>query len=432
MSVQIVLGAQWGDEGKGKIVDAFSEKADIVIRFNGGGNAGHTIVVGDKKEAIHLCPSGIVRKGVINIVGPGVVFDLSVGSREIQLASSYGSRVLLDQATPVVLPMHRVLDAGRESAAGKSAIGTTKRGIGPAYSDFWLRRGLRLGDLTSRSSTHNALVNSGYFDELLTLARHFGVENGKVDLSCLNLGINPLSLDETIDWCMKYAGKIIPHLADTRQFVHKAIREDRDVLFEGAQGVLLDTMHGFRPFTTSSCCTAAGVAATFGVFKFDRVIGVAKAYCTRVGAGPFPTELTNGIGEKLRYQGNEYGTTTGRPRRCGWIDLRALSYACRVGGITNLIVTKLDVLSGFESLKYCYDYENIDSQQTLTTADANSATPQYSETPGWSNDITSARSLEELPDVSISYLNEIENHTGIPIDAVGIGPERDQIIWRSR
>lgn len=432
MSVQVVLGAQWGDEGKGKIVDTFAEQADVVVRFNGGGNAGHTIVVEDKKEAIHICPSGIVREGVVNIVGPGVVFDLKVGSKELQLATKYGSRVMLDHSTPVVLPMHRALDAGREVAAGKSAIGTTKRGIGPAYSDFWLRRGVKLSDLLSRSLVREALVTSGYFDELLALATHFGVNNGKVDLESLNLDIDPLSLDATIDWCMSYADQIASHLMDTRQFVHKAINSNKNVLFEGAQGVLLDTMHGFRPYTTSSCCTAAGVAATFGVFKFDRVIGVTKAYSTRVGAGPFPTELTNGIGDRLREQGFEYGTTTGRPRRCGWIDLQALSYACRVGGITNLVITKLDVLSGFKLLEICDSYRGMDTRKTLTGMSAESAIPQYLKVPGWQDDITSVRSFEDLPVESKFYLNEIELHAGIPVDAVGVGPERDQIIWKRK
>ncbi len=432
MSVQIVLGAQWGDDGKGKIVDTISENSDIVVRFNGGGNAGHTIVVDGKKEAIHICPSGIIREGVVNIVGPGVVFDLAVGSSELELAKKYGSTVLLDHSTPVVIPMHRALDAGREVAAGKIAIGTTKRGIGPAYGDFWLRRGVRLNDLTNKRLVQEALTQSGYFDELCAIAKHLGVDNCKVDLSDLNIEIDPMSLDQTVDWCMKYADSIVPNLGDTRGYVHNAIQLGSNVLFEGAQGILLDTMHGFRPYTTSSCCTAAGVSSTFGVFKFDRVIGVAKAYSTRVGSGPFPTELNNGVGERLRTQGKEFGTTTGRPRRCGWIDMHALSYACRMGGITDLIVTKLDVLSGFKNLQMCDGYANISAEKTLTGMSVASAVPQYLKVPGWSDDITKTKLFEDLPIESRAYLNEIELHTGIPVDAIGIGPERDQIIWKNR
>lgn len=427
MPATVVLGAQWGDEGKGKIIDSLAEDADVVVRFQGGANAGHTIVIADKTYPIHLLPSGIFRKNKVNLVGPGVVFDPEVGLKELELAQTFGSQVILDEQTPIVLPLHRLIDAAREQAAGSSAIGTTKRGISPAYSDFWLRRGVTLGDFRSADRLRTALETRRYWVDLFTTVSTLSGE--KLERT-LGYPFSLFHLDDTIDWLMSFSDQIVPLLGDTRGSVHKALSQDKQVLFEGAQGVMLDAYHGSRPYVTSSLCTAAGVSATYGVYEFDRVVGVAKAYATRVGAGPFPTELHDARGEALRQRGHEFGTTTGRPRRCGWLDLPALRYACRVGGITELVITKIDVLTDVPDLRICDRYRGVRAETTLTCQVLEQAKPVSMRLASWKEDLSACRQYDELPHVVREYIDRIENRTGTPVIGVGVGAERDQMLWR--
>jgi adenylosuccinate synthase len=414
----VVLGAQWGDEGKGKIVDKLAENADLVVRFNGGANAGHTIVVGNDTHKIHLLPSGIIRAGTINITGPGVVHDLHVLLTEIELADTFGSMVFLDRSAPVVLPIHKKIDSGREKKSGKAALGTTARGIGPAYEDFWGRCGLKLGDLVNEKRIAARLTERSYYEEKHALAKY--------------LGVQVMSLDETIAWCVSFSDAVRPRLEDTRAMVKMHYKAGKHILFEGAQGVLLDTLHGSQPYTTSSTCTVAGISSTFGVYDFDRVIGVTKAYATRVGAGPFPTEQKNKDGYKLRKIGQETGTTTGRDRRCGWLDLVALRYSCRVGGITELVVTKLDILSSFKTIhvgiNYTFENTPVDENLTLTSRIMREAVVDYRAFPGWRKNISCCRKLSELPQNAKNYLHTIQDFTTIPISGIGIGPKRDQLV----
>lgn len=427
MPATVVLGAQWGDEGKGKVVDALAERADVIVRFNGGANAGHTIVIGDKTYPIHLLPSGIFREGKMNIVGPGVAFDPNIAMQELKLAQQFGSHVMFDHSAPIVLPIHRQLDAARELAAGSSAIGTTKRGIGPCYSDFWLRRGLTLGDLSSRDRIREVLERGKYWSELFAINSVLKVD--QIDFRDLGMTFNPFHLEDTIDWCLSMGENFQPYIWDTRQHVYMALSEGEQVLFEGAQGIMLDRFYGSSPYCTSSLCSAAGVSATFGVYTFERVIGVAKAYCTRVGAGPFPTELLDENGEELRRRGHEFGTTTGRPRRCGWLDLRALDYACRMGGVTELVITKLDVLADFPRRLYvCSAYKNISTYQTLTNDCLKNEEPVLQRMPIWKDALTT--NLDDLSAEVGKYLRLICQVTGKSISGIGIGPARDQILWR--
>ena len=427
MGATVVLGAQWGDEGKGKIIDALAENADVIVRFQGGANAGHTIVIGDKSYPIHLLPSGIFREGKLNLVGPGVVFDPEVGVKEIALAREFGSRVMLDEQTPIVLPLHRLIDAARERADGSSAIGTTKRGISPAYSDFWLRRGVTLGDFRSADRIRAALESRRYWVDLFTIVSTLG--GAHIERS-FGYPFSLFHLDDTIDWLMSFSDQIVPHLGDTRGSVHKALSQNKNVLFEGAQGVMLDAYHGSRPYVTSSLCTAAGVSASYGVYKFDRVVGVAKAYTTRVGAGPFPTELLDEQGEELRRRGHEFGTTTGRPRRCGWLDLPALRYACRVGGITHLVITKIDILTDFPRLRVCNRYRGVKPETTLTCHVLEQANPLCKRVPSWKEDLSACRQYNELPAATRAYIDLIEAGTDTVVSGLGVGAERDQILWR--
>jgi adenylosuccinate synthase len=416
-SAIVVCGLQWGDEGKGKMVDLLAENVNAVVRFNGGNNAGHTLVVDGQKYVTHTLPSGIVRNGQANLVGPGVVCDPEVIIKELKIAAVHGSDVWLDRSAPVILPIHRAIDAGREAAAGSGKIGTTKKGIGPVYEDFWSRRGLKLGDMVSEQRIVERLRRGRYYDERLAVARFLGVE--------------AMSFDETVAWCLQYSGVFKLLLADTRAIVRDMMSMGDRVLFEGAQGIMLDTVHGSQPYTTSSCCTAAGVSATFGVYEFERVIGIAKAYATRVGAGPFPTELECEVGGALREKGGEYGATTGRPRRCGWGDWVAACYAARVGGIREMVVTKVDVLSGFERVRACTSYvfedKEIDKSDTLTTRVLEDSLVGYTSFPGWNEDITGCESIQDLPGEVGEYIRRMSSFVGLPVSAVSVGPERNQV-----
>ncbi|MBI4433968.1 adenylosuccinate synthase [Candidatus Uhrbacteria bacterium] len=429
MGATVVIGAQWGDEGKGKVVDRYAADAHAVVRFQGGANAGHTIVVGGQKTPLHVLPSGIMRSGMRNIVGPGVLVDLDVASTELDHAERCGAKVYFDHSAPIALPMHRVIDGVRELAAGMGAIGTTRRGIGPGYSDFWARRGVKMGDLRVPDAVRTALMEGGHFAELHNIARHH--DPGAAHL-VPGMDIDPYSLDDTVDWCVAHGKRFASHLADTRKMVWQMLADDREVLFEGAQGVLLDIFHGSWPYCTSSPCTAAGVSATFGVYEFARVVGVVKAYATRVGAGPFPTELDDAVGKELRDRGQEFGTTTGRPRRCGWLDCVALRHACRVGGITELVVTKLDVLSGFPGLQIAdaYVFDDIIEKHpgALTNTLLRAASPMWESVEGWDGSLEGATTLDELPPAAVAYLERIVASTGAPISGVGVGADRDAFI----
>ena len=413
-----VIGAAWGDEGKGKAVDALGIDSTATVRFNGGANAGHTLVVGDQKYVTHLLPCGIVRPNMQNIVGPAVLCDLEVIREEVALARKHFAFVLLDESAPIVLPIHKLIDAGRERAAKAGALGTTKRGIGPASADFWARRSPRLGDLVNKDQIVDRLRAARYYEELLAVSRFLETEAP--------------GLDETIEWLTQFSDVIVPLLGDARARVHQLLAERKNVLFEGAQGVLLDTIQGSSPYTTSSICTAAGVANTLGIYIPHSVIGVSKAYTTRVGAGPFPTELSGDTGNKLRKAGKEYGATTGRPRRCGWLDLMALRYAVRVGGITNLTITKLDILSGMDEVQMCTDYmlrgKSVNRFTTLTTEILDNVEPVYTTFPGWTKNIQGCRRIDDLPSAARDYLATIEAFTEVPISMIGVGPEREQLI----
>ncbi len=423
----VIVGAQWGDEGKGKLVDLYAEKADVVVRYEGGSNAGHTLVIAGRTYKLHLLPSGIVRSGKLCLFGPGGVFDLKIGCDELAIVREHGSRLVLDRNASVVLPIHRAIDAGREAAAGKSKIGTTLKGIGPAYADFWLRRSIKLGHLTSESKLREKLLDGGYWDELVALCVHLGVGT-RVDINDLKLGMDPLSLDETVAWCMRYADQLCEYLGDTRKIAHERLDKGETVLFESAQGALISTHFEGGKFCTSSSRTPGGISTSMGIYNFDEVIGVTKAYTTRVGAGPFPTELDNEVGEGIRQKGAEFGTTTGRARRCGWLDLPALRYACRVAGITKLVVTKLDVLSGLARLQTCEAYEDVDKGDTLTEDVLETAVPIYEDHEPWSEDITSVRDVNDLPSAAENYLYKIRDSIGLPIASVSVGPDREAMV----
>ncbi len=428
----VVLGAQYGDEGKGKTVDALCqalEPGDLCIRSNGGANAGHTICFEEEEDGVtktrkvvtHLLPSAIMHEGVLNLVGPAVACDLDEMHKELEIARRHGARVLVDRSAPVVLPHHKMLDRLREQSAGTGKIGTTQRGIGPVFGAMTARLAVRMGDLVNADRVRASLLERKYAEEMGALIRMYDGE--------------PPSVDETVDWCMGFSAGVRPLLADVRQIVAEAQRDGRALVFEGAQGIMLDVLHGSQPDTTSSTCTLAGVGASLGVYQFDHVIGVAKAYATRVGNGPFPTELDNEIGERLRTLGGEFGATTGRPRRCGWLDLPALLYACRVGGIREIVLTKADVLSGFEEVCIATEY-HFDGAPigfgTLTSRVMRESEVVYQSFLGWDADaFRAARTHEELPrefKTYLAYVVDALRSVGVRVSAIGTGPGRADII----
>ena len=418
MTAIAVVGAQWGDEGKAAVTDRLAQQATMVVRYNGGPNAGHTVVVEGKKYVLHNLPVGVVSKSCVNVVGSYVLCDLEVVAKELALAAvKNGGQVLLDSSAPVILPIHRQLDGAREAANRSQAIGTTGRGIGPAYEDWAARRGLVLGDLKSKKVIRQALERSGYYAERQAVAAHYGVK--------------PLSLEETVNWCSEKADRICPFLGDTRALVALAVEggERHRILFEGAQGMMLDVLSGVRPYTTSSICGPAAIQASFGRIPLG-VLGVLKPYTTYIGEGPFPTEFGDDQAAWFREKGEEYGATTGRPRRCGRLDLPALRYACRMGGIDSLVVTKLDVLSGLERIEVCAGYKGVADYVTLTREVLANAKPTYEQFPGWDANIQSCLLWRELPLSARDFLDRIEQYTGVHVVAVGVGPDRDQMIWR--
>ena len=423
MPAIVIIGAQWGDEGKGKATDLLSGRIDYVVKFNGGNNAGHTVVVGDQKYALHLLPSGILTPGVIPVIGNGVVVDIEVLFDELTALSSRGvdvSRLLVSANAHVITQYHRTLDKVTERFLGKRQIGTTGRGIGPAYADKINRVGIRIQDL---------------FDENILRQKVEGALHQKNHLLVKIYNRRAIAVDEVVEDLLSYAERLRPMVADTGLVLNQALDAGKTIVFEGGQATMLDVDHGTYPFVTSSNSTSGGAATGSGVApaRLSRVIGIVKAYTTRVGAGPFPTELEDESGEWLRAKGFEFGTTTGRPRRTGWYDAPIARYSARINGVTDYVMTKLDVLTGLETIPVCVAYE-VDGVRVdevpVSQSDFHHAVPIYEEFPGWSEDITGARTFEDLPKNAQDYVLAIEAMSGSRISAIGVGPDREAIIVR--
>ena len=418
----VVIGAQWGDEGKGKIVDWLTDHAQGVVRFQGGHNAGHTLVIGGRKTVLHLIPSGILRAKVACYIGNGVVVSPQALVEEISMLEAAGvkvrERLKVSEACPLILPHHQALDLARENAKGDFKIGTTGRGIGPAYEDKVARRAIRLQDLYHPERFARKLR------ELLDF-HNFVLVN--------YLRAKPVDFQKTYDESLKAAAEIKPMVADVSALLHAARAAGRNLLFEGAQGALLDIDHGTYPYVTSSNCVAGAAAAGAGIGPqhLHYVLGVTKAYATRVGSGPFPTELDNDIGRRLASRGNEFGATTGRPRRCGWFDAAALKRSIQLNGISGLGVTKLDVLDGMESVRLAVGYRGKSGRTDILPAGADSlegCEPIYEEWPGWKESTVGLTRFAALPRAARNYLRRIEKILEVPIDVISTGPERAQTI----
>ena len=422
MSVSVVIGSQWGDEGKGKIVDLLSAKVDVVARYQGGANAGHTICWGDKTFVLHLVPSGIFQENVICVIGNGVVIDPVAILKEIntikELGYSIDGRLLISHNAHLIMPYHKKIEEARERSRNANAIGTTGRGIGPAYMDKFARTGIRMVDLLDRDTLSKKLKRS--------------IEEKNAILKGV-YGAAELNVDAIIEEYAAFDKLVAPFVTDTSYFLNNAIKEGKNVLAEGAQGSLLDIDFGTYPYVTSShptvggCCTGLGIPA----MAINRVIGIVKAYSTRVGNGPFPTELTDDVGERLRKVGHEFGATTGRPRRCGWIDLVALGYTCSINGFTDLTITKLDVLSGLEEIKACVGYRYNGQESTRFPSEIHTleeVEPIYESFPGWEEDIVGIDTLEALPANARKYLQFISDRLQVDISMVSTGPKRSQTI----
>jgi adenylosuccinate synthase len=423
MPAVVIIGAQWGDEGKGKATDLLAGRIDYVVKFNGGNNAGHTVVVGDEKYALHLLPSGILTEGVTPIIANGVVVDIEVLFGELDALSARGvdvSRLLISANAHVITHYHRTIDKVTERFLGKRQIGTTGRGIGPAYADKINRVGIRIQDL---------------FDENILRQKVEGALNIKNHLLVKVYNRRAIGADEVVDELLSYAERLRPMVVDTALVLHQALERGETVLFEGGQATMLDVDHGTYPFVTSSSSTAGGAATGSGIGpnRIDRVIGIVKAYTTRVGAGPFPTELFDESGEFLRKTGFEFGTTTGRPRRCGWYDAPIARYTARINGVTDFVMTKLDVLTGLESIPVCvaYDVDGVRVDEVpVSQSDFHHAVPIYENFPGWSEDISGARTFDDLPKNAQDYVLAIEAMSGARISAIGVGPAREAIVVR--
>lgn len=423
MASYVVVGTQWGDEGKGKIIDVLAHKADYVVRFQGGNNAGHTVVVNGEKFILHLLPSGMLHGNGKCVIGPGVVVDPKVLLHELSTLEEKGAKVdhlFISDRAHLIMPYHIQLDIAKEEARGENKIGTTKRGIGPCYSDKIARCGIRAVDLLDMEAFGRKLkINLDEKNELFT--KIYNTE--------------AMDYDTIMADFTEYAEKLKHRIADFVPEINEALDNDKVVMFEGAQAMMLDINYGTYPYVTSSSPTSGGVTTGVGVApsKIDRVIGVMKAYTTRVGEGPFVTELNDETGEKLRSVGSEFGATTGRPRRCGWLDGVVGNYAVMINGLTDVVVTKIDVLSGMDELKICVGYE-IDGKVWTTIPSAiemtEKATPVYETLPGWSEDITGMREYDELPENCKKYVARMEEIIGCEITMISVGPDRSQNIFR--
>lgn len=417
----VVVGSQWGDEGKGKITDYFATRADMVARYQGGNNAGHTVVFGGNKYSLQSIPSGIFNPETVNVMGNGMVVNPVSVCAELDKLHDRGItdyKLYISTRAAMVMPWHSVLDGAYEARKGEALIGTTKKGIGPAYADKYSRTGLRMGDL----------LEPEYFRQRLEAALE--IKNMELRM----LGLDTFDADEVYDQYMKLAERLAPMITDTSRMLNDALREeDTRVLFEGAQGMMLCIEHGTYPFVTSSSPSAASVPVGAGISpkRIDDVVGVAKAYCTRVGSGPFPTELHDEIGDGIRERGHEYGTVTGRPRRIGWFDAVVGRYTAELAGITHWAVMLLDVLSGLDTVKICVAYD-LDGKQIQsppsTIASLSRCKPVYIEMPGWKEDISGAKTFDELPDNAKAYVRKLEEITGTPVGMISVGPDREQTI----
>ncbi|MEJ6493886.1 MAG: adenylosuccinate synthase [Actinomycetes bacterium] len=421
MPAIVLVGAQWGDEGKGKATDLLGSRVDYCVRYQGGNNAGHTVVIGDRKFALHLLPSGILTPEVIPVIGNGVVIDVAVLFEEIDGLEAQGintSNLLISANAHLITPYHVTLDKVTERFLGNSKIGTTGRGIGPSYADKTSRLGIRVQDL---------------FDEKILRAKIEGSLLSKNQVLVKVFNRRAVTVDEVVENLMQHAERLQPYVADTSLLLNRALAENKVVLLEGGQGTLLDVDHGTYPFVTSSNPTAGGACAGSGIgpTKITGVVGILKAYTTRVGSGPFPTELLDEDGEKLRTIGGERGVTTGRPRRCGWFDAPIARYATRINGLTDIFLTKLDVLTGWEKIPVCVAYD-IDGKRSeelpMTQTEFHHAKPIYEMLPGWSEDISGAKTMEDLPANARAYIKYLEEISGTPISAVGVGQDRNATI----
>lgn len=422
MAIRVVVGAQWGDEGKGKIVDLLSKEANYVVRYQGGANAGHTLEFDDQKIVLHLIPSGIFNGDATCIIGNGVVIDPFALLEEIQEVEAIGGdlkgRLKISSSAHVILPYHQLLDQVKEEHRGDDAIGTTGRGIGPAYVSKVSRVGIRMSDLF-----HPAALRKKLQDNLADIneALQYVYDH------------EPIEAEPIIDDLLEAANTLQPYITNTSALLHDAIENGDEILLEGAQGSLLDVDHGTYPFVTSSCPTSGGACTGSAIppTAIKKVMGITKAYCTRVGNGPFPTELDNNAGEKLREAGQEFGATTGRPRRCGWIDLVALKYAVRLNGMNELTVTKLDILDDFDEVKLCTSYR-IEGEETdvfpLDLPDIDEIEPVYTTMPGWNESLENCGSIDEFPKAAKEYLQFIEDYLGIELTILSKGPKRSETI----
>ncbi len=418
----VVIGTQWGDEGKGKIVDLLTDRAHAVVRFQGGHNAGHTLVINGKKTVLHLIPSGVLRDGVVCLIGNGVVLSVAALFEEIDEITKSGvdvmKRLHVSESCPLILPHHVALDHAREKARGKAAIGTTGRGIGPAYEDKVSRRGLRVGDLMDSKTFGDKLKGVMEY-------HNFALKN--------YFHCDTVDYQKTMDECQRLAERLRPLVADIPELLHQYGRDSKRVMFEGAQGALLDIDHGTYPFVTSSntCSGAAATGSGVGPSRLDYVLGITKAYTTRVGAGPFPTELHDEVGDFLGTRGHEFGATTGRKRRCGWFDAVIMRRSNQLNGVTGLCVTKLDVLDGLDTIRVCtaYKYEGKVRSTPPSGADGLAkCEPIYEDLPGWKESTLGVRSFDKLPSNAQKYLKKIEEFTEARVDIISTGAERDDTI----
>jgi len=421
MPAIVIVGAQWGDEGKGKATDLLGSRVDYVVKFNGGNNAGHTVVIGDEKYALHLLPSGILTPGCTPVIGNGVVIDLNVLFEEIDGLEARGidtSRLLVSANAHVITEYHRTLDKVNERFLGSRRIGTTGRGIGPTYADKMNRLGIRIQDL---------------FDDKILQQKVDGALELKNQILAKVYNRRAMSADAIVEELSQYVERLRPFVCDTSLVLNDALTRGETVLLEAGQATLLDVDHGTYPFVTSSSATAGGACTGSGIppTAVDRVIGIVKAYATRVGEGPFPTELLDADGDRLRQSGSEFGTTTGRPRRCGWYDVPVARYAARINGVTDFVLTKLDVLTGWERIPVCVAYD-IDgervSEMPMTQTGFHHAKPVYEFFDGWDEDISGARSLEDLPKNAQRYIASLEELSGARMSAIGVGPGRDETV----
>ncbi len=425
MGTLVIVGTQWGDEGKGKIVDLLTSRAEVVVRFQGGNNAGHTLKVGDEKIIVHLIPSGILHANTLNMLGNGMVIDPAVLLREKSGLRDRGyflndAQLMISERAQIIMPYHKLIDQGREEKLGSARIGTTGRGIGPAYEDKASRMGIRATDLI-RPDTLRERVYSALDEKNFLIEQRFGLPR-----------VDPA---QVVEEYTEYGRQLAPHIGDVAFELQNRVNEGSRVLFEGAQGTLLDIDHGTYPFVTSSNVVSGNVCAGSGISpnRLDMIWGVAKAYCTRVGQGGFPTELQDELGDRMREIGAEYGATTGRPRRCGWLDLVVLKHSIRLNGLTGLTITKMDVLTGISPIRIATEYE-LDGKICHTVPanvdDLSRVVPRYRELKGWDESIDECRTYDDLPRTAREYVDTIEHLTGVPVTLVSVGPGREQSIIR--